>query len=205
MSVVTRNEILLDTASRAWRRRVGALAWAVLEELALAAHSTSEGWVAPIGVRDLAARIGITKDTAARAVATLRSEGLVTLDRVQRPDGHSRSGYRIGLPPGIELRIRPDDHDNRQPATPTPHCPQPEDAHCPEGEYTPCPDEEYRPCPECEYEDNPPPARAIASIPPAAPASANDQRDPRSRRKDRVLLERSMQPTLFPPTDPGFV
>ncbi len=32
--------------SRAWRRRLGALAWAALEDLALAAHRSDQGWVA---------------------------------------------------------------------------------------------------------------------------------------------------------------
>ena len=59
--------LVLGTDSRHWRR-VGPLAWAALEHLALAARPDHQGWAAPLGVRDIATGIGVTKDTAARAV-----------------------------------------------------------------------------------------------------------------------------------------
>jgi DNA-binding transcriptional ArsR family regulator len=100
-----------------WRRRLGPLAWAALEHLALAAQPDHHGWVAPLGVRDIATGIGVTKDTAARAVTTLRAAGLVTLEQLDRLDRRRRSGYRLHLPEGIQLRACPKDQDNpRQPA-----------------------------------------------------------------------------------------
>ena len=63
--------LVIGTDSRHWRRRLGPLAWAALEPLALAAHPDHHGWAAPLGVRDIAAGIGVTKDTAARAVTAL--------------------------------------------------------------------------------------------------------------------------------------
>ena len=74
--------LIVNAQSSVWRRRLGPLAWAALEDLALAAHHTEQGWVAPVGVRDIASRVGVTKDTAARAVAVLGAAGLVVLQRV---------------------------------------------------------------------------------------------------------------------------
>jgi hypothetical protein len=111
VSAVGSHVLLVGAESRTWRRELGALAWAVLEELAICAHLDGQGWVAPTGVRDVAVAIGVTKDTAARAVAALGAAGLLTRQRVQGPDGRQRSGYRLNLPEGIELRDRPTDQD----------------------------------------------------------------------------------------------
>jgi hypothetical protein len=105
------SQLLVDEASRTWRRRLGPLPWAVLEELALQARPSQQGWVAAVGVRDLGAAVGTTKDTAARALASLRSAGLVESTRVHLPRGPSRSGYRLNLPDGISIRRCPVQHD----------------------------------------------------------------------------------------------
>jgi hypothetical protein len=94
-------------SSRALRRQLGAVAWAVLEDLALVAHRGPTDWAAAVGVREVAKGIGINKDTAARAVGTLRAAGLVALTRVESPNGVSRSGYRLNLPEGIALSSCP--------------------------------------------------------------------------------------------------
>ncbi len=138
-------DLLLRPESRLWRRRLGPLAWAALEDLALATHHSDQGWVAPVGVRDIAARVGITKDTAARAVAALGGAGLVVLGRVQAPDGRWRSGYRLDLPDGIELRTcttRPD----TAPPKPNQPCPDWKDSRCPTTRDAPeyCPNEKDR-------------------------------------------------------------
>jgi IclR helix-turn-helix domain len=99
-------EVQVTTASRAIRRQVGPLAWAVLEELALTAQPDDRGWITPLGVRAIAAAIGVTKNTAARAVITLRSAGLVTPDRVKTTEGQSVSAYRLALPEGIDIPIQ---------------------------------------------------------------------------------------------------
>ena len=95
--------VCIDARSRAWRRQLGVLAWAALEDLALAAHPSDQGWVAPIGVRDIARSIGVAKDTVARAVQILSSARLVVFERgVAGRDGRPRSGYRLQLPNGIQ-------------------------------------------------------------------------------------------------------
>jgi hypothetical protein len=98
-----RSEVRITTESRAVRRQLGPLPWAVLEELALSARPHEDTWVAALGVRAIGAALGVTKDTAARAVATLRSAGIATQVRVRTPDGRSTPAYRLQLPDGISV------------------------------------------------------------------------------------------------------
>ncbi len=121
----------IDARSRAWRRQLGVLAWAALEDLALAAHPSDQGWVAPVGVRDIARGIGVTKDTAARAVHILSSARLVVFERVAGRDGGPRSGYRLQLPDGIQVRPRPKPDDTLVTKTGG-GCPDREDKGCPD-------------------------------------------------------------------------
>ena len=124
--------LVIGTDSRHWRRQLGPLAWAALEHLALAAHSDHHGWAAPLGVRDIAAGIGVTKDTAARAVTVLRTAGLVTLEQLDRSDGRRRSGYRLHFPDGIQLRACPSDQDSPLPKPHRDRCPDTADKNsCP--------------------------------------------------------------------------
>ena len=99
----------------------------MLEDLALGAHYDTTGWIAPVGVRHVAATIGVNKDTAARAMAVLGAAGLVTLTPVQGPNGRRRSGYRLNLPEGITLQGCPTILDSRNkelsPAFNMPSCP----------------------------------------------------------------------------------
>lgn len=98
--------VAIAAESVEWRRRLGPLAWTALEHLALNCQPSERGWSAPIGVRHVAAGIGVTKDTAARGVTQLIRAGLITRDRVDTPSGHRRSGYLLHLPAGIELTGR---------------------------------------------------------------------------------------------------
>ena len=109
--------LLVAVESRAWRRQLGALAWAALEHLALAAQLDELGWAAPVGVRDVAAGLGVTKDTAARAVAALGAAGLVAFAQVETVEGQRQSGYRLTLPEGIRLQQCPGDQDTPSPPT----------------------------------------------------------------------------------------
>jgi len=110
--------LLIGPQSRQWRRQLGPLAWAALEHLALAARPHQQAWAAPIGVRDAAAGLAITKDTAARALTTLAGAGLITRTRTETQDGRHRSGYLLHPPDGLALRICPVDQDSRfQPAS----------------------------------------------------------------------------------------
>ena len=92
--------LVIEVPSRPWRRRLGWLGWAVLEEVALSAHPDGDGWSAAVGVRAVAQNLGMTKDTAARALSVLVEAGLVERGRVRAIDGRIRSGYRIRLPEG---------------------------------------------------------------------------------------------------------
>jgi hypothetical protein len=109
--------LIVAAESRAWRRRLGALAWAALEHLALAAQPDEMGWAAPVGVRDVATGLGVTKDTAARAVAALGAAGLVAFAQVETTEGQRRTGYRLTLPEGIRLKQCPVDQDTPSPPT----------------------------------------------------------------------------------------
>ena len=106
-------ELRVSAESRAVRRRLGPLPWAVLEELALSARPHEDSWVAAVGVRALGVAVGVTKDTAARAVTTLKSAGIVTQVRVRTPDGRSISAYRLQLPEGISVHGCPAGQDTQ--------------------------------------------------------------------------------------------
>lgn len=104
--------LVTEPPAAAWRRRLGPLAWVALEHLALSSHLSDQGWVAPMGVRDVATGIGVTKDTAARAVATLRAAGLVVFVHVESQNGRKRSGYQIRLPESLKLSACPVGEDS---------------------------------------------------------------------------------------------
>ncbi len=167
-------DLIVKAQSSVWRRRLGPLAWAALEDLALAAHHTEQGWVAPVGVRDIASRVGVTKDTAARAVAVLGAAGLVVLQRVPAPDGQWRSGYRLQLPDGVELRARPNHPDTALPNA-NDSCPDRQDSrrptskdsrdHCPKSQDTAlAPTDPSDGCP--TRPDSPAPAEVAAPVAP---------------------------------------
>jgi DNA-binding transcriptional ArsR family regulator len=167
--------IVMGAQSRTWRRRLGPLAWAALEHLLLAAHPDHQGWAAPVGVRDIATGIGVTKDTAARAVTALRAAGLVTLEQLDRLDGLRRSGYRLRLPDGIHLRACPTDQDSPMPYPHTDRCPDTAD--------------------KCSCPNNPDGTPAGTSpVESAARRAAKSQ--PRGRRPYRSTAP-ATQPTLF--------
>jgi hypothetical protein len=92
------------------QRRLGPLAWTVVQHMALACHRTEDGWAAAVGVRDIAFSIGVTEDTAARAVSTPRAAGLVTRELIECNE-KPRSGYQLRLPAEIRLIDCPDPMD----------------------------------------------------------------------------------------------
>jgi hypothetical protein len=101
-------ELLITAESLPWRQQLGPLGWTVLQHLALSCRSTDRGWAVAVGVRDIAAGLGVTKDTAARAVSALVAAGLVSRGRVPGPGGRQRSGYLLHLPEPMRLIDRPD-------------------------------------------------------------------------------------------------
>lgn len=160
------NQIILDPRSRSWRRRLGALPWAVFEELAHQARPGEGDWIAPIGVRDLGTALGVTKDTAARALAALRSARLVSPVRAHTTDGRSRPGYQLHLPDGITIRSCTDNHDSNQHSDAA--CPDEEGTRCPEGDYaSPSADRRSRPKrPSQRHSSNLRPVRTQGPVPP---------------------------------------
>ena len=108
----------LTPESRRWPRRVGALAWVVFEELALSAELVDDTWTYFGGVRVVGSALGITKDTAARAVAALIDAGLLTRE-LRESGSPSRIAYRVHPLGGVEL------------------CPERQDGHrCPDDQDT---------------------------------------------------------------------
>jgi hypothetical protein len=88
----------------ATRRELGPLPWLVLEELVLHAEREEGELSSPVGVRELAMTLGISKDTAARGVRRLIEAGFV--QRIVTRIGAGRFGttrYRLVLPSGVGL------------------------------------------------------------------------------------------------------
>jgi hypothetical protein len=74
--------VLVTAGARKLCRAVGATAWAVLCDIALDAEADAHGnLVAATNVRRIAGDLGISKDTAARALARLTNAGLIGPER----------------------------------------------------------------------------------------------------------------------------
>lgn len=98
----TDRRLVLDAASLELRRRLGATAWLVFEELLLASTGPPGACEAEVSVRVLAGRLGLAKDTVARALVRLRREGLVTAQQTRTVGGVFATGrYRLHLPDSI--------------------------------------------------------------------------------------------------------
>lgn len=99
--------LVVDPRSSAVRRRVGPLAWAVLEEAALSSSPPgSRGSpVCSVSVRTVAEQLGVGKAAAARAISVLVDVGvLIRLPPARGRDGRfDRCGYLLRLPEGIAL------------------------------------------------------------------------------------------------------
>jgi hypothetical protein len=103
--------LVITTESGQLRRRLGPLAWMVLQHLALnCCCMEGGGWAAAVGVREIASGVGVTKDTAARGVSTLLSAGLVTRELIDL-DAKRRPGYQLHLPAGMRLIGSPEQSD----------------------------------------------------------------------------------------------
>jgi hypothetical protein len=74
---MTPRAITVLPSSRALCRRVGPLAWVLLEELVLRAEFRPDGFTVETNVRDLAATLDVGKDTVAKALGRLADLGLL--------------------------------------------------------------------------------------------------------------------------------
>lgn len=92
------HQLVLTDAARGLRRRLGPTAWTVLEELLIDA-TVGESIVVETHVRRIAAELGISKDSAARALRRLIAQDLVTRRRGRDPGSgcFGRSVYVLHL------------------------------------------------------------------------------------------------------------
>jgi DNA-binding transcriptional ArsR family regulator len=101
--------VVIGDAAEDVRRLVGPTAWCALEVLAtMPPNHVAEAWIVRGSVRELARRLGISKNTAQRALIALRQVGLVKF--AQQRDGRGRFGdssYDITVPDDVLRRQRP--------------------------------------------------------------------------------------------------
>ena len=93
-------KLVVTADARAFRGAIGLTAWAVLEELLLDAHIDTHGTLAArTNVRRLAAQLGMSKDTAARALNRLARAGVVHRVVAERGARGAlpTSSYRVDL------------------------------------------------------------------------------------------------------------
>jgi len=95
-----RRQLVIDLETTTeLRRRLGPIAWCVLETLAGRAEIVRHTLVAECGSRSLASDLGVSKDSAARGLRVLIAEGLVErLDQRDPCSGRFGStAYRVSL------------------------------------------------------------------------------------------------------------
>ena len=116
----------MDAEVAATRRELGPLAWFVLEELALRALPGEAGVLsAPAGVRDLAAALSVSKDTAARGVARLIDKHIVRREiQRDRAGRFGSSRYVLDLPTGLRREEREPIDEPRSPERSRPSPPR---------------------------------------------------------------------------------
>ena len=92
-------DLQLTPACREVRASVGPVAWVVLEELVMSAEDGPRAIEVATTVRDLAAVIGLSKDTIASGLRRLVHHGLVTREdqRDRRSGCFGNSVYRVNL------------------------------------------------------------------------------------------------------------
>lgn len=99
-----RRAVLLHASANHVRRRVGPTAWSVLEELLARSVGPRSRCEAATTTRALAAELGLSKDTVARALQTLRQRHLVEVAQDRNSGGTFGPGrYLITVPDGITL------------------------------------------------------------------------------------------------------
>jgi hypothetical protein len=94
--------LVLATETVELRRRLGPTAWVVFEELLLVSTGPNEACCASLSVRSLAARLGLAKDTVARALIRLRRVGLVSCCQSRSAAGTFSTGiYQLTIPSSV--------------------------------------------------------------------------------------------------------
>lgn len=99
MGADARSFVVHGHTASALRRQLGPTGWVVLEELLAHTDGTDDGYEATASVRSLAAAVGLSKDTVARALVRLRGAGIVTAGQSRASTGTFTAGtYRITVP-----------------------------------------------------------------------------------------------------------
>ena len=97
--------LVLGSMADETRRSLGPLAWAALEALVTDAQPRDGAAVVDTSVRQLAARLGVAKNTAHRALVALRDAGFLESQQSRSTSGQFTSGaYRLAVAPSI-LRV----------------------------------------------------------------------------------------------------
>ncbi len=95
----TRRPVVVRPAAAHLRRVLDAGSWMLLEELLARSTGDADLSVATASTRDLAASLGVAKDTVGRAVNRLRHHGLLTIEQSRSGyGGFSSTTYRISVP-----------------------------------------------------------------------------------------------------------
>jgi IclR helix-turn-helix domain len=90
--------VLLGPAAPELRRRLGPLAWCALEALHQLATATDDGLIADVSLQTLGDELGVAKNTAHRALKTLRSAQLIEHDQARAAAGlFDTSRYRLAV------------------------------------------------------------------------------------------------------------
>ena len=115
----------MTAASRPLRRLLRPIEWVVLEDVALDVHAERGTLVAATSARAVAEHLGITPQAAAKALARLRSEGLVCLSRRPGPAGRfGLSVYELASVDGLAV-VGAQDESAPEPERPPPAAPRP--------------------------------------------------------------------------------
>ncbi len=84
------------------RRLIGPVAWCVLEVCVAAVDTGSPDRRVVASVRSIAAGLGVSKNTAARALVVLRRAGLLRTQRQERPNGRFGPGHYVLITPNVD-------------------------------------------------------------------------------------------------------
>jgi DNA-binding IclR family transcriptional regulator len=94
--------LVVGSAGAVLRRRLGPTAWVVLEAAVALARDSDGELVFGASARSLALEVGLSKNTVARALNSLRECGLLTFTQTRGNDGEFEAGrYVIALPANV--------------------------------------------------------------------------------------------------------
>ena len=102
---------MVDDAVADLRRSLGPTAWFVLEELLWRAETAQGQLQVQISTRELAAALGLNKDTVTRALARLRNSGVVVRER--RDDVTGKSTFVLRVPHALHPTPAPVEAERR--------------------------------------------------------------------------------------------